>query len=196
MIHTNQKIRIGIDLDDVLLDFNRALCVFHNKNYKTNLHIEDITQWELWNIWNCSRDEAIQRVLDFYHSPEHRAGLPVFGAQAAIAHLAQRYELFVITSKPDFLEQYTKKWLCTHFGNNFAGLVFTNDFSNKKKLKSEICNELNISIFIDDAPTHIIDLHTSGKKVFVFDRPWNQIDIPSETTRVFSWDDIVNKLIL
>jgi uncharacterized HAD superfamily protein len=48
---------IGIDLDDVLLNFNDAFLDFHNSTYSTSNKREDITSFYLEEIWGISKEE-------------------------------------------------------------------------------------------------------------------------------------------
>ena len=75
---------IGFDLDDVLLDFNNAFCLYHNRIYDTNICRSDLTVFEYDNILNCSKKETIKRVVDFYTTPDHLNSVPVAGAIEAI----------------------------------------------------------------------------------------------------------------
>ena len=59
---------IGVDIDDVILKVNEQMQAWHNREYNTNFRFEDITEYDLWNVWKCSREEAIKRVMTFFLS--------------------------------------------------------------------------------------------------------------------------------
>lgn len=57
---------LAIDIDDVLIFFIfqvlmyfiRPLCIFHNKNYGTNLSEKDFWSYEFYNIWGGNYDDV------------------------------------------------------------------------------------------------------------------------------------------
>ncbi|MDQ2933089.1 MAG: hypothetical protein M3Q80_01790 [bacterium] len=191
-----QKI-IGIDLDDVLLDFNSTLCGFINKKYETALSKKDIHCFDLDVVWKCTRIESLRRVQEFYETEDHAGALPIAGAQKAIQKLSSMYSLLIITSKPDSMAQETSDWVCRHFGKAFDGIYFGNHFHGNgvKRKKSEICEELGVNILIDDSLINAIDVARHNREVLLFDAPWNQLETEIENiSRVSSWDDILTKL--
>jgi uncharacterized HAD superfamily protein len=191
------KKKLGVDLDDVLLDFNANLCLYHNRMFGTNLSLEDISDWDLSKIWGCPGTEAVQRVFDFYESGEHKAAQPILGSQKGIRSLLDVYEIHLITSRPEFIEDMTKVWLHNYFPDVFAGIHFTNHFhgeDHKKRTKLEVCNELGIDIFIEDALIHALPLAEAGKKVVLFDRPWNRDVSHTNMMRATSWEEVIRHL--
>ncbi len=80
MSSIHEPIVIGLDFDDVLMEFNGALCLFHNAQYGTSLTRADITSHHLKETWGCTQEEVIRRVNEFYRSLEHDLASPVVGA--------------------------------------------------------------------------------------------------------------------
>lgn len=190
--------RIGIDLDDVLLDLNTALCAYHNARHGTNFTREDVTDYDLWKMWSCSKEELFERVDDFYVSPEHRDAVPVAGAEAAIRILSEDHDLFVVTAKPERLRGMTEEWIGRHFPGMFRELRFTGGYQRRNDgyvRKSELCRELEIRTFIDDALSNVEDLAPIMDRMFLLDSPWNRREVHYDSViRVFSWDDILRRL--
>ncbi len=185
--------KIGYDLDDVLNPFNATLCLFVNKRLGTNFTLEDLTKWELWDIWGVTKEECVQIITDFYHSTEHDNMVPLQETQQAIARLTANRVSHVVTSKPDYLEEKTKVYLDTYFPGAFSSTVFTNHFTGdvaRKRTKADVCKELNIESFVDDAPEHVLALHAVGIQTFVFDKPWNRIPMPDGVIRIYSLDEM------
>lgn len=190
---------IGIDLDDVLLDFNGAICTYHNERYTPTYSRDSIRSFYLEHTWDCTREEAYRRILEFYQTPEHREAPPVSGAQEALKKLSKTYGLLVVTAKPQYLEAMTRHWCQVHFPNVFQEICFTNLFGGKaghvQRSKGEVCRELGVDIFIEDAPHHALDTAQSGIPVLLYDVPWNQdMATHPNITRVYSWEEIVTKL--
>jgi len=193
----NRK-KVGVDLDDVLLDMSPALCAYHNVRHGTDLVRDDITEYDLWNIWNCSKEEVYERVETFYDSPEHRDALPVSGAYEALRTLTGKYEFSIVTAKPKRLRDMTQAWIDRYFPGIFESIHFTGNYHLDPAIKPgkrAICEELGIGIFIDDALSNIHDLAPIMDRVFLLDSPWNREDVSHPSvTRVFSGDDIRERL--
>jgi len=188
---------IGVDLDDVLLDCRLALCEFHNARYDNFLTKEEFCQhYNLEELWKCSTEEAIKRVVEFYNSEEHLNALPIIGASEAIKELSQNNSLFIVTVKPEYLRDSTHKWLVKNNLDFFDGVYFTNKYlgDNVKKTKGKVCDELRVEVFIDDALSNAIDVRKEGRDVLLFDSPWNQGELPINTKRVYSWREILEIL--
>lgn len=188
--------KIGVDLDDVLLGLNEALCAFHNREYGTSYKPEEVTEFLIHGLWDCSPEEAIERVFLFYQSPEHLNAKPVRGSVEAISKLKEKHSLHLVTAKPESVRQITTDWLDKYFPKMFDGIHFTNQFhGNDKKLKSEVCQELRIELFIDDALHNAEDITSVGVPVLLLDQPWNRKPIDNNlVTRVKSWEEILKKL--
>jgi uncharacterized protein len=187
---------IGLDLDDTLVDFREALHAHYNKRYGTNYKREHFMD-NLAQMWNCSDEESVNRVFDFYHSLEHWEALPVAGAVDGIKKISQSHTLFIITSKPDELKEKTNEWLNKHFPDMFDRVCFTNQYhgNDPKRTKREICLELGVEIFVDDMLGHADDVACSGIPVLLLDAPWNHAVVKSPITRVYSWEEIVAHIL-
>ena len=192
-----QKI-LGFDLDDVLLDFNKNILACSNARFGTQDKREDMSEFHLDVIWKTTREQAKERVFEFYNSPEHAQIRPIEGAVEAIQKLKQNNKLFIITSRPDSHRDSATAWLEKYFPNSFEQIFFTNQFHGQgtPKMKSEVCRELGIETFIDDGFYNAEDIAESGVPVLLYNAPWNQSKIKNPLiTRVYSWDEIVQKLI-
>lgn len=194
----NKELNIGLDLDDVLIDFNTALCDFHNREYGTNLSRDDIKTWHLEKVWNCNLEEAIARIFDFYHSSELEEAKPVEGAVEVVSRLSKGNNLHIVTSRSDTVKNKTLEWVEKYFPFLVDSVNFTNHFDrDSKESKAEVCIKMGIKIFVEDAPIHVEDLSTHIEKVYLFDAPWNRSykDIPKNVKRMSSWKDIEEDLL-
>lgn len=192
--------KIGIDMDDVLMEFGVPLFQFFNNRYGTNFTINDANQFDLDKVWQCDRETAIQAVLDFYNSDLHHEALPTNGSVDFAKNLkSQGAEIFIITARPEKFESVTKSWVNKHFPNIFTDIVFLNHHgaggtaeNHKSKKKSEACRELGIDIFIDDALHNVNDVaNLTNAKVFLFDKPWNRNgELHHRVKRIFDWSEV------
>jgi uncharacterized protein len=188
---------IGFDLDDVLLDFNGNIHNWHNIQHGTKLSRDDMAVFDLHVTWRITKEEARDRIFDFYETKEHFQIPPIHGAKDAIEKLKEDNKIYIITSRPESHKNSTIEWLNKNFPNTFDGVYFTNQFHGEgvRKMKSEICKELDIEIFVDDSLYNAKDITESGIPVLLFDAPWNQGKIKDPLiTRVFSWEEIIQKL--
>ena len=187
---------IGIDFDDILFDFMGPLISWHNDTYGTQISRDDYYSYDFSEVWKCSGQDAIARVGDFYHSEQYKTAEPIPGALQGLEKLKDDYKFIIITARPDYLERVTKEWLEIHFTGLFDEIVFTNHYhgTGAKRLKSEICLELGVSLFIEDGLHNAIDISDAGIPVLLLDTPWNRKDAPPLITRVYSWNEIVEKI--
>ena len=179
---------IGFDFDDVLMDFCGALLPYHNTIYGTKYEMEDVKSVGLSELWNCSKEEEIKRVLNFYQSSEHWNAPPVDQAVEGVKNLKQDHSLFIVTSKPEELREGTLEWLDKHFPQTFDGVHFTNQYhgNGHKRTKGEVCGEIGIETFVDDMLHNSEDVANAGIPVLLFDTPWNQGEVKPQITRVHS----------
>lgn len=187
------RIVIGVDLDDILLDFMSPLCEWHNDVHQTAHSRDDYVSFDLSKVWNCSRSDANERVSNFYHSDHHKNAVPVAGAQTGLQALKENYRFVVITARAESMEREMRAWLDTHFGDLFDEVIFTNHYhgTGVKRNKSSVCLELGVSLFIEDALHNAHDVASVGIPVLLFDTPWNQEVVSGLITRVSSWEDIL-----
>ena len=192
-----EKKIIGIDFDDVLLNFNDSLLEYHNANYGTTLARHDCVDFDLTNIWKCTGEENMRRMLEFYETEMHWNSPPVSEAQESVRKLRETHELVVITSRPERLKERTLKWLENYFPNTFEHVFFTNQFSGNENVvdKATACKRFKVNIFIDDHIDNAVNVADNGIDAYLFDTPWNQ-KAPEhpKITRVFGWPDILKKL--
>ncbi len=186
---------IGIDLDDVLANFNNGWLSYYNNKYQTNYKFSQINNYDLEKVFKTKKDVMIRRIKNFYRTKIFEELKPINGTKSVINKINKISTISVITSRPLWLEEKTKNWLNKHFGKKFDNIILSNQFGNKsmKNLitKAQICKDQNINIMIEDAPTYSISIAKTGTKVLLFDRPWNR-DIPNgkNITRVKSWKEI------
>ena len=195
----SQRKRIGIDFDDVLMEFNMFFCLYNNMLYGTNKTKQDITTYDLGKVWNCSQEEAMRRVMNFFQSSYHANAQPLPYSREVVARLVKHHDLVIITSRPEGVRAETVAWLETHFKGLFSEVCFTGSFTNQpgiKKTKAEACKELNIDMCIEDAPEHALNMAGQGIPVLMIDAPWNTDVSGPNITRVSGWMEIEQVLQL
>lgn len=188
---------IGVDMDDVIFDFNDSLHAYHNAKYGTSVKRQDVVTYDLEDVWKCTPEEAARRVLEFYGTPEHdQAGL-INGAAEAIVELSKTHELHIITSRGEQIRELTLRWVDEKFPGRFKSVQLTNHYfgvPEKKRSKAEVCEELGVDFMIEDSMSQAKEISGTGRTVFLLDTPWNQGELPKNVVRVHSWAEIVDTL--
>jgi uncharacterized protein len=187
---------LGVDLDDVVIDFNSAFCEWHNRYYGTSYKRKDIVSYGLENICKCTPDEVHQRVFDFYHTDEHRTAPPVQGAIEGLHELKKKNVLIAATSRPEVVRNLTLEWLHEQSLEVFDSLHFLGHYHGpveRKISKAKICEEVGAELFIEDSLAHATSIARTGVPVLLFDTPWNQGFVSALITRVFSWEEILQR---
>jgi len=187
---------IGIDFDDILLNFIDAFIDFHNLHYGTASKREHMTTYYLEKIWNITPEELQNRLHAFYRSDHHKNALPVAGAIEAITTLSKDHSIYIITASPEDVNIQIETWIGKHFTNRFDGIHYVRKTSFDKNIrkKREVCEELNIEVYIDDAIHNAEDVASLGIPVLLLDAPWNQGDVALPIRRIYSWSEIIELL--
>ena len=192
--------RIGVDIDEVLADFNASFIEYCNRRFGKVLKREDFVSSNYSNFLEKTAEETIEIVDDFYQSVYFEKIIPLFDSVNAISYLSHLNKLFVVTSRPDFLISSTKKWVYDNFGNNFLGIFHSsNHYTNRQncgKSKVEICRNLNVDLLIDDSLDYTIQCSKAGMDSLLFGNyPWNQNGrLPMNIHRVKDWQEVLETL--
>ena len=173
--------RLGIDLDGVVADFNRGWMRRYNDDFGTSLETGQVVTWdamvdlthfgntdEFWTWANANGRNGLFRDLPLYP-----------GAVEALEQLAVRHELVIITSKPPGHEAHTYEWIGRHrIPTREVHITF-------EKWRVE-CD-----VYLDDGPHNLeaLVLERPDRTVCRFVRPWNA-PVPG-TIDVRDWDEFV-----
>ena len=108
--------RLGIDLDGVVADFNAGWMTRYNAEHGTELTPSQVTDWgamiplthfkSIQEFWRWARNGDGPGL--FRHLPL----LP--GAIPALERLARHHELVIITTKPSWANAETFSWIGEH----------------------------------------------------------------------------------
>lgn len=160
--------RLGIDLDGVVADFNAGWMRLHTDDFGTALHPEMVTGWnglhtlagfedmhEFWS-WAQGRDDrpSIFRHLELFpHASE------VLGRLAEDGH-----KIVIITAKPDWAVPDTLRWLADH------------RIPTREIHITERKHEVDCDVYLDDSPIVLPQLLAArpGAGVWRMVRPWNR----------------------
>ena len=191
--------KIGIDLDEVIVDFMDALLKFYYEKTGRLHKKEEFLENKWWPVWGITREEAI-KITDEFHETHILAEVkPIKNAVKHIQELLTKEdELFVITARPSRFQKKAEEWINHHLETNKIKVFPAGDFyKGQAANKAEICNEQGIKIMLEDSGDTALECADSGIKVLLFDQPWNK-DIHHENiVRVNGWEEAgeeINKL--
>lgn len=174
--------RLGIDLDGVVADFNRGWIRQYNRQYGSDLSLDAVQSWDsipdlthfedMSAFWEWARDH------DGHSLFRHLETYP--GALDALNLLADEgHDLVILTTKPDWAVSDTFIWL----GENRVQTREVHILENKWRIDCDI--------YLDDAPHILRGLAAKrpNRTVCRFVRPWNS---PIAGVRdVTDWSDFV-----
>lgn len=167
----DKKLRVTVDLDNVLNNLTETLLEVYNKDSGDNLQIDQITKYKIdsftkpgYKVSNYFKDPAIwMRVLPIYQSQEY------------MKLLNDDYELRIVSASHlgDMPIKY--RWIKTYFPFIKREQIWT--VFDKDWIKTDI--------HVDDC----LDNLTGDYEKIVFDYPWNQTD-DKNIRRAYSFADI------
>jgi 5'(3')-deoxyribonucleotidase len=178
-------LKIAVDIDGVLADQVTPVLKRLNARFNLSLTNKDIMEWDQ-KIGNTNIKVEIENAL---LEKEHVLSLSVIqGAIEGMKYLYDNYYETIATSRPKETEEYTKKWVSSHFKYH----VFCNT-----RGRSKDC--VQSDVLIDDHIPNIVDFVKENGFGLLFSQPWNQkrsmIDGIMREGRIFyceDWKDVVN----
>ena len=184
---------IGIDIDNVISDFDEALLeeyLKHDKELRNTGIINEET-YMTKGMFDWSEEEERKFYLDNIESIAKSLNTKD-GAKEYIDKLKQDgHNIFIITGRDngEYTNpvEMTKKWLNEN-QIYYDKLILTNAYKNDKHGKTEKCLENNIDIMIDDSINICKDINEHGIKAIIMDTPYNRNTNGFE--RVHSWKEI------
>jgi len=189
--------KIAIDLDDVLINFLPHLIEYHNFEYKTNLTLEQFHCYRFWEIWGGTKEQAVQKVYDFYKTEYFQNLTLVQDSQEAVNILNKNHDLVIITARQNEIKDETVKLVDKYFPNIFNEIYFANFYGRTgiSQTKKEICDLVQADVLIEDSIDNSLQCLNSHRKIFLFNRPWNQLSsLPKGIQRANSWKEILKLL--
>ena len=185
---------IGIDIDNVISNFNEVLLeeyLIHDKEIGKRGIINKNAEYIRRGMFDWSEVEEkifyqqnIERIVKKLN--------PIEGEKEYIDKLKQDgHKIYIITGRDngEYSNPYdmTKDWL-DKFGIYYDKLILTNAYKNDKHGKSEKCIENNVDIMIDDSVNICMDSINYGIETLIMDTPYNRQ--VNNIKRVHSWKEI------
>ncbi len=161
------NLRLGIDLDGVVADFNSGWIERYNRDFGADLTVEQIVEWDapthlthfsgMGEFWNWSRTCGEGRSLFRYLRP-------YTDALESLHRLRRRgHRIVILTTKPNFAIHDTFAWLA----DNEVPTTEVHILDDKT------C--VDCDVYLDDADHNLEALSTAhpDSTICRFVRPWN-----------------------
>lgn len=178
--------RLGIDMDGVLADFDRGWVERYNADFGTNLHPKHNDHWDAlvtltgmtydeWWAWARGKHEDLFLGLD-----------PLPGAIDGVKRLKSRgHDICIVTAKPRWAAGHPSSWLIEHD-------IPYDEIHVTSKKAYVICD-----VYVDDAIHNVVDLmeNTTGKVIQYAAYPYvNGGERVPGATYATSWQDVVKEI--
>ncbi len=185
--------KIGIDLDEVLVNFMPCFLSFYEEVSGKKFPLEGMKSYSFWeNGVGKDREEAIQLVDRFFES---RASdeLPLMeGAREAVSRFSEEGKVWIITLRPERYRRKTENLIRKNFPEANGNIVYTGDFhGGNKKTKAEACLDLGIDELYEDNLHYARVCANYVSMVYLFDKPWNQGKVKRNIFRVKNWREVL-----
>ena len=188
--------RIGVDIDNVLSNFNDELLkefLIHDKQLRNN----GIINKELY-ITRGMFDWSKEEIDNFYYSNIERIAKNLNAIDKAPEYIKKLrkngYEIYIISGRDngEYSDPYnmTANWLEKH-NIEYDKLILTNSSNSLEKVN--ICIENNISIMIDDSTRVYSEMVKNGITALLMDTPYSRT--MEDVKRVYNWEEIYNFII-
>jgi len=187
--------KIGIDLDDVIVDYMGGFCKFYNYKHGTNFSISDFKSYHIWETIGGTRLQAISLVRKFYNSYLFDRLKLIRGAKEGVREIFNNHDSEIITARFGYFKIKTERCLKKNF-KDIDLRVFYPGFFNAAEKKLRICQERGIELMIEDNKDYALKIARGGIKVLLFDRPWNRDGEIKEGNiiPVKNWNEILEKI--
>lgn len=184
---------IGIDIDNVISNFNEALkeeFLKHDKELR-NTGIVNPNLYMTKGMFDWSEDE----IWGFYLENIERIAKSLEVKQGAKEYIDKLKEdghmIVIITGRDngDYADPWniTENWL-KQKEIKYDKLIITDAYRNNKHAKTEKCFENNIDIMIDDSIHNCMDCMENNITTLLMDTPYNRAE--KDMIRVNNWKEI------
>lgn len=193
-----RRLRIAVDIDDVLAENAIGFVTFSNERWGTRLSVDDYN--EHWSeMWRIDSEEAERRAYIFHDSGVIRGYAHIGGAEEVLRNMSQVHHLMITTSRRLQVQSDTLLWIEEHFPGIFAssavyfsGLWDGMHENSHKLTKAELITQINADVLIDDQLKHCLAVSETGRNAILFgDYTWNRADsLPDKVVRCHSWSEV------
>lgn len=197
----NNKLKIGIDIDDVIAEFRKGFLDY----YKRQGH--DFDFWKAYSAYSVKEfftdwDKVDKDIDDFHYLPELERLDLVEGSSEIVNSLIEQHEIVFITSRPREHKDATKRFIEKYFPEDLK-IIHSEEMDksinndNGPVTKGDICEEESVDVMIEDNPRYAKDCAERGIFVFVLEKPWNEeygFENYTNIEKIRHWNEVLEKL--
>jgi len=198
---TDRKIKIAIDIDDVIADTNQTIRLWSNRVSGVELPPEHYSvkgeYWSYYNrIWATHNIDDRLNFDDFEAELiEDQAQVPLIAsASLSVKELLKKYDIVLITSRNPALEAGTRRWIDEQVSPDVEIFFAKNPSISVGKSKGQLCKELGVSILIDDNEDHCQSALDNGVKAVMFGKYGWQTTVPDGAIPCEDWPAVLEYL--
>jgi len=189
----NKKLKIGIDIDDVVLDFVPSFINYYNLRFDSKIILGDVNTSKIWEIFGLDKS-GFGSILEDFHETDFSKKMPFITNVKEGLEKLKEFDLQIVTSRHNKNKEVILEWFRKEIPNFNIPLLFSDDFYGGTSTKAQICKKLEINILIEDNPVYALDCAENGIKVLLMDKPWNQTCEHENILRVKDWKEILEKI--
>lgn len=183
------RLRIGIDVDDVLAESLPGYLEAFRRRFGHEVRIEEAA----WEIFRRYPEISATQMWGFFSELEASDFLgtrPVYPeAVKAVKNLATHgHRLFVVTGRLSQHRDHTRRLLERAGLLEFFEALVHREQEAAADYKPRIAREMKLDLLIEDELHVALAAALVPIPVLLFDRPWNQAELPAGITRVMDWD--------
>ena len=174
--------RLGIDLDGVVANFNAGWLQRYNRDFGTELGLDAVSTWN--GIPAATHFDSMH---DFWEWARHLDGASLFrvldpypNAVESLWQLAKAgHKIVILTSKPYWATHHTYEWIAEH------------ELPTREVHILDDKWRVDCDVYLDDAPHNVEDIHQQrpNRATVRYIRPWN--DPVSGTHSIANWDEFL-----
>lgn len=180
--------RVGIDVDDVVVDLLTPWLAHYNVEHGTGWTPDDLTQWHFEHDLGCTREEKHKHLVDeLYHNAEpHEGALEVINWIKAAGHEV----VYISTCYTPSVWPEKQAWLHNHgFLGPQTRCIPVGPWAHYRT-KREVGQALGIPVLVDDSVDNCRDWAGTA---YLLNRPHNRSSL-YEGKRLRKFEDILLEL--
>jgi len=177
-----KNIRFGIDIDGTLT-CPTSLLPHINKQYKINLTLDDIKEYDLTKAFKIDK----QQFFDWYKTVEshiYEVSPPQAYAKDILDRWNSQFELYYISARGSNVYNTTQEWF------KREAIPYDHIELIGSHHKIEAAKAHGVHAFFEDKHDNAVEIHEElDIPVILFDTPYNRKPIPDGVIRVSDWQE-------
>ena len=173
--------RLAIDLDGVVADFNTGWTTLYNRDFGTNLTADQVDHWgAMLPLTHFSTMAEFWRWARQGDGPGLFRDLPLLpGAHESLVALARHHDIVIVTAKPRWANLETFAWIAE------------NEIPTNEVHIIEQKWRVDCDVYLDDGPAFLEALvrNRPDRTVCRFVQPWNEPVLGARD--IHGWDEFV-----